>query len=206
MKRMKLSLFILLSLFTVSACSNENTAEKEEEIPAKETAANEKNNEAEEASEEISPEESQLAFIESLAEVESGTGSSDIPQEEEQAVIAALNQHIEAFNNKDLDAYMNTLSKHAIGFDYEQEREYMKKEFETLEVETTIKEAIIDEYQHDESGHFAAVYTLTSMKLPHPETGTMVEKEVSNYNIFQKDPEGWKMSSSAPLRPEGMTE
>ncbi|MFC7373504.1 DUF4440 domain-containing protein [Fictibacillus iocasae] len=119
--------------------------------------------------------------------------SGAVPEEVQREVIAVLQEQISAYNRSDLEGYMSTLSRDAVGFDYEKEKQHMQAAFEQLDSTMTLTEFTFDQY--DEQG-FVTVVTLVEVETTVKATGKRVKNVMQNANMFQKEPDGWKMSAS----------
>ena len=49
--------------------------------------------------------------------------AENIPAKEKKALLAAFDQHVKTFNQKDLDGYMSTISKNPTSFKLDEERD-----------------------------------------------------------------------------------
>ncbi|MTH53635.1 hypothetical protein GKZ89_09490 [Bacillus mangrovi] len=122
-----------------------------------------------------------------------GSGSLQFPQDDEKEIMAVLNEHLAAYNTKDLNSYMNTLSKTAQGFHYETERVHMARVFTDLDRTMQVKDARI--YKTGEDLKSAAVYA----RLHISSSRQALSAEYEAIVIFKKDPDGWKMSATINL-------
>lgn len=115
--------------------------------------------------------------------------AKNIPPQEKKALLAVLNQHVKTFNKKDLDGYMDTISKNPKSFKYDEEREYMKKVFETMDLKIEPQTALIIDYKSTEANIF------TEMKTIAAEAGSKkkIEKVSRQVNTFRKEDGKWKL-------------
>jgi ketosteroid isomerase-like protein len=169
---------------------------KEETTDTKEkVAAIEESSAAEPESEEVPESEDGSGAV--MMPEGSATGdegvSGSVPEEVQREVMAVLNEQIAAYNASQLDRYMNTLSKNAVGFDYEKEKLHMQAAFEQLDSKMELVDHSFDKY--DEQG-FVTVITLVKADNIVKATGKRVQTVMQNANIFQKEPDGWKMTAS----------
>lgn len=119
--------------------------------------------------------------------------AENVPAEEKTAILAALDQQINAFNSQDLEGYMSTISKTPESFNYEEEKAYIEKVFQTFEASMKPVHATIIKY--DEKTKTASVF----MNMESTSKDRSSEKKVSQTTrqimVFQKEAGGWKQVS-----------
>ncbi|RKJ32086.1 DUF3225 domain-containing protein, partial [Butyricicoccus sp. 1XD8-22] len=59
---------------------------------------------------------------------------TDIPEEEKEAILKAFDEYIASFNSKDIDRYINTLSKDPQGFTIEDDKAEAELAFEQYDI------------------------------------------------------------------------
>lgn len=117
--------------------------------------------------------------------------AEDVSAEEETKIIAALDEHIATFNEKDIDAYMNTLSEKTESFDLEEERTYMAETFAQYELDRSISNVTITKYSASEANVFTTMVTVLK-ELASDEEVTMNGRQVT---VLTKDDGEWKVAS-----------
>ncbi|MGE7094346.1 nuclear transport factor 2 family protein [Lysinibacillus sp. NPDC048646] len=166
---LKKSILAVLTLFVLTACGNKN--------------------------DELSVEERQKIIDEGTVGFETNGGkitkAENIPSNEEKAILAAFNEYIAAFNEEDIDRYMQMISKNPKGFKYEEEKEYTTEVFEQTDAKRDVKDTTIIKYSENEAQvhtnmivHFMQI----KPKVEHESTGQQV-------TVFVKEDGDWKVTS-----------
>lgn len=119
--------------------------------------------------------------------------ASNIPPEERAAILAALNQQIQSFNNKDLDGYMAAISKNPKSFDYDEEKAYVQKVFQTFDA--VMEPANITIIQYDQTAQTANVFMNMKSTSKDIKTGKEVSQTTRQMMVFQKEEGSWKQVS-----------
>ncbi|MBS4174172.1 nuclear transport factor 2 family protein [Bacillus sp. FJAT-49736] len=113
----------------------------------------------------------------------------NIPADEKKALLAVTNQYIKAFNEKNLDAYMATISKNPSSFKYEEEKAYTKKVFETMNIiMKPLKIAVIG-YKTGNANVYLELKTIVTEKGEH------AVRTTRQINTYQKEDGNWKLTS-----------
>lgn len=119
--------------------------------------------------------------------------ADNVPPEEKDALLAVFDAQIAAFNEKNVDAYMSTISRQAESFDYEEEKEYVEKVFTTFDV--NMKPENVTIIQYDEEKQTANVFMNMMSTSKDLATGKEVTQSTRQIMVFQKEPDGWKQVS-----------
>jgi ketosteroid isomerase-like protein len=130
----------------------------------------------------------QVGFNMSGGEIEE---AADVPADEKEQILEAFTVYIDAFNEKDIDKYMNTLSEHSKVFDLEEERIYMEGKFEKYDLNRVADDTTIVKYSENEAQVFATLKTTVkqiSSGLEFNQLGRQV-------TVFTKDDGNWKVSA-----------
>lgn len=130
----------------------------------------------------------QVGFNMSGGKIEEAAG---VPADEKEQILEAFTVYIDAFNEKDIDKYMNTLSEHSKVFDLEEERIYMEGEFEKYDLNRVADDTTIVKYSENEAQVFATLKTTVkqiSSGLEFDQLGRQV-------TVFTKDDGNWKVSA-----------
>ena len=164
---MKKWLIAVMALFVLTACGNkEDTATKD-------------------VGKEI--EEGTVGFEILGDTIQEATG---VPQQEKEKILAAFDEYITAFNEKDLERYKNIISKNAEGFQYEDDIQAVTKVFKQYDINREAQDVTIVKYKENEAQVFANLKTETK------EIGTSVELAADGrqVTVFVKEDQ-WKVSS-----------
>lgn len=119
--------------------------------------------------------------------------AKNIPPEERTAILAALNQQIQSFNQKDLDGYMATISENPKSFDYDEEKAYVQKVFQTFDA--VMEPANITIIQYDQTAQTANVFMNMESTSKDIKTGKEVSQTTRQMMVFQKEEGSWKQVS-----------
>lgn len=117
--------------------------------------------------------------------------AENVPKQEKADIVAALDEYIATFNEKDIDAYMNTLSDRTESFDLDAERTYMTETFAQYGLNREISDVTITKYSESEANVFATMITVLK-ELSSDEEVTMKGRQVT---VLTKDDGEWKVSS-----------
>lgn len=114
-----------------------------------------------------------------------------VPAEEKIEILNAFEAYIETFNEKDIDKYMEILSKDTESFDLEEERAYMLEIFEEYDLNREASDMTIVKYSDSEVQLFAQLQT--SMK--QLSSGLETEQKGRQVTVLTKDKGDWKVAS-----------
>ncbi len=175
-----LLIFMLVGALMLAACGKEEESSDKQE-DTKVTTNNEQENSNASSSENIG--ESTPPPIQE---------AENIPAKEKKALLAAFDQHVKTFNQKDLDGYMSTISKNPTSFKLDEERDYIKNIFETTDIQINPQNVIIIDYKDNEANIFTEMKTIVS------ETGSKkkVEQLSRQINTFKKEDGQWKLNAT----------
>ena len=166
MKYMGIVIISIFSLFTLAACGNEEV--KKDDIAVQE--------------------ESTVGFEMANGKIEE---AQNVPEQERESIIAAFDEYMEAFNAKDIERYIATLSHDPKGFNIEEERKALLSAFETYDVERLAEDVTIVKYSEAE----ANVFSTLKVDLVEKETGTDLSSVGRQVTVFKKEEDSWKVSS-----------
>ena len=130
----------------------------------------------------------QVGFNMSGGKIEEASG---VPAAEKEQILEAFTIYIDAFNEKDIDKYMDTLSKHSKVFDLEEERIYMEGEFGKYDLNRVATDITIVKYSENEAQVFATLKT----KVKQISSGLEFDQLGRQVTVFTKDDGNWKVSS-----------
>ena len=168
---MKKWLILALALFCLTACNNTEESKKTKDLMA-------------------TTEESETAVgFEVLGdEIEEAT---NIPEEEQVEILAAFDEYIAAFNAKDINRYVETLSKTPKGFEYEEDVNTAKQVFAQYDIKRTATDTTIVKYSEEE----AQVYANLVIEMNEIETNAELESSGRQVTVFVKEEGAWKVTS-----------
>ncbi|KZR59834.1 hypothetical protein [Pseudobacillus badius] len=123
--------------------------------------------------------------------------ADNIPPQEKEELMKTFNRHVDAFNSKDLDAYMDTISKNTER-NYEEERLYVKKVFDTFDAKMEPKHTVIIKYDPEkkEAYIFVAMKSVTK----DLQTGKEIEETTRQIMTFNKEKDGWKQTALSAMK------
>ena len=119
--------------------------------------------------------------------------AANVPAAEKEAILAVLDQQIQSFNEKNIDAYMATISENSQSFDYEEEKAYIQKVFQTFDA--TMKPLHTTIIQYDEKKKTANVFMNIESTSKDIKSGKEVSQTTRQIMVFQKEDTGWKQVS-----------
>lgn len=167
---MKKWLMLALALFCLTACNNTEDS-KTDDLSA-------------------STEESETAVgFEVLGdEIKEAT---NIPEEDQKEILAAFDEYIAAFNAKDIDRYIQTLSKNPKGFEYEEDVNAAKQAFAEYNIERKPQDITIVKYSEEE----AQVFANLEIEMTEIETNAELASSGRQVTVFVKEDGAWKVTS-----------
>lgn len=166
---LKKCILAVLTLLVLTACSN-----KEDDTTVKER--------------EKVIEDGTVGYEMMGGEVQKAT---NVPANEEKAILAAFNEYIAAFNDKDINRYLNTLSKTPKGFNYDEDKELVEEVFDQSDTKRDVSNVTIAKYDNQEAQVFANM-TTHSLQL---KTNVEHESAGRQVTVFVKEGEKWKVTS-----------
>lgn len=164
---MKKWLIAVMALFVLTACGNSEDAtpkDVEKEI-----------------------EEGTVGFEMLGNSIQEATG---VPQQEKEEILAAFDEYIKAFNEKDLEHYKRIISKNAEGFRYEDDVQAVTEVFKQYDVNREAQDVTIVKYKESEAQVFSNLKTETK----EIETGAELAGVGRQVTVFVKEDQ-WKVSS-----------
>lgn len=168
---MKKWLMLALALFLLTACNNTDDSQTTEDIKTN-TEDNEET----------------VGFEVFGDEIEEAT---NIPEEEEAAILAAFDEYVAAFNAKDIDRYVQTLSKNPKGFVYEDDINTAKQVFSEYDIERKPADTTIVKYSEKE----AQVYANLDIEMTEIKTNAELASSGRQVTVFVKEDDAWKVTS-----------
>lgn len=118
---------------------------------------------------------------------------ANVPAEEKELLIESFDNYINAFNNRNIDEYMGTLSENPKSFNLAEEREYIESVFEQFELSREAKDVTIVKF-NEETGE-AQVFANLATKMKQKSTGLETSRDGRQVTVFTKEGEDWKVNS-----------
>ncbi len=166
MKYMGMAIISIISVFTFGACGNE-VVENNAMLPN---------------------EESTVGFEMANGKIEE---AQNVPEHEREAILAAFEEYIVAFNDHDVERYISTLSHNPTGFNIEEERKALISAFEKYDVDRIAEDITIVKYSEAEANVFATLKIHSVEK----ETGADISSIGRQVTVLKKEEDAWKISS-----------
>lgn len=116
---------------------------------------------------------------------------SSVPKVEKKALLAAFDEYIAAFNARDIERYMNTISENPQGFDYDEDEEAAKEVFATYDIHRQADDVTIIDYEKDVAQIFANV----TIDMKEEETNASLQSSGRQVTVFVKEERDWKVTS-----------
>ncbi|MGK7378665.1 DUF4440 domain-containing protein [Planococcus sp. 1R117A] len=116
---------------------------------------------------------------------------ADVPKEEADAILAAYQEYIEAFNAEDLERYMNVISENPEGFDREEDSKALTKAFDVYDTTYETSDETIVKYEKDR----AEVFANNNVTMADPKTGKSTKQSGRQVVVFKKEQNEWRVSS-----------
>ena len=181
---MKFKYMVLFAITTLllTACGNGNDEKNEGSVNDGESS-NESN-----ALEHGVTDQSDVGFEMAGGKIEE---AKDVPKKEREAILAAFETYMTAFNEENLDAYMSVIAKNPEGFEYDQEETLVKETFAEYEVNRTTEDVTLIKYDENQAQVFATLHTSMEQK----ETGAKLERSGRQVTVFVNEDGEWRVSS-----------
>lgn len=115
----------------------------------------------------------------------------NVPNKEKTALINAFNEYINAFNDADLERYMETISTNPQGFDYDEDRAAAEEVFNTYQVQRDASDVTVIEYDDN----MAQVFANLKIDMKENASGTELVSSGRQVTVFAREDEAWKVTS-----------
>ena len=117
--------------------------------------------------------------------------AENVPVDQEKAILAAFDEYIKAFNEKDLDRYKNIISKNPEGFKYEDDIQAVTEVFKQYDINREAEDVTIVKYKKEE----AQVFSTLKTQMKELKTGAELAGFGRQITVFVKEYDNWKVSS-----------
>ena len=114
----------------------------------------------------------------------------NIPEDEKKSILTAFDEYIASFNTKDINRYINTLSKNPHGFELEEEIETVKSVFKQYDIERVASNTTIVRYSENE----AQVYANLNIEMKELKSNAMYLNSGRQVTVFVKEDGSWKVT------------
>ncbi len=115
---------------------------------------------------------------------------AEVPEAEADALLAAYDEYIAAFNAEDLDRYMAVIAEEPESFDREEDQLALEKAFSSYNTEYTPSNQTIVKYTPDRAEVFAEI----EVAVEAADASAEIEQAGRQVVIFKKENEVWKVS------------
>ena len=179
----KIAGFMLLAVVLVlGACS------KDEEAPSTQGSANDGEATSGYGAIDHGVEDKEVGFNMTGGAIEE---AANVPVEEKTQILEVFNTYIGAFNTKDIDGYIDTLSEHTESFDKVQERADLEEAFSQFDIQREVSDVTIVKYDDSEAQVFSNLNTL----MKQSSTGLETNPSGRQVTVLSKEDGEWKVSS-----------
>ncbi|MFX3675291.1 MAG: nuclear transport factor 2 family protein [Paenisporosarcina sp.] len=117
--------------------------------------------------------------------------AKDVPKKERQAIIAAFDTYMTAFNEEDIETYMSVIAKDPEGFEYDQEETLVKETFAEYQVNRTAEDVTLIKYDKNQ----AQVFATLNISMEQEETGAKLDRSGRQVTVFAKEDGQWRVTS-----------
>ncbi|QTD41138.1 DUF4440 domain-containing protein [Sporosarcina sp. Te-1] len=117
--------------------------------------------------------------------------AQNIPAEEKTEILDTFQSYIDAFNHKDIDAYISLLSPKSESFTIEDERALLEETFKEYNVTREATDVTIVKYNENEAQLFAKLKTT----FKQIESGLETKPTGRQVTVFKKTDGQWKVDS-----------
>ncbi|MFS0688556.1 nuclear transport factor 2 family protein [Sporosarcina sp. 179-K 8C2 HS] len=119
--------------------------------------------------------------------------AANVPADEKELIMQSFDTYIHAFNDQNIDEYMDTLSEKPKSFNLDEEREYIESVFEQYELSREAKDTTIVKF--DEETGEAQVFANLLTKMKQKSTGLETNRDGRQVTVFTKEGGEWKVNS-----------
>ncbi|TWT04891.1 nuclear transport factor 2 family protein [Planomicrobium sp. CPCC 101079] len=116
---------------------------------------------------------------------------ADVPKEAADEILAAYKEYIDAFNEEDLNRYMNVIASKPDGFDREEDEASLKEAFKAYDTSYKTSNETIVGYEENRAEVFAEIDVLVE----EPETDRSTKQSGRQVVVFIKEDGNWKVTS-----------
>lgn len=117
--------------------------------------------------------------------------AANVPAEEKERILEVYDVYIDAFNDKDIERYIETLSERTESFNKEQEQADLEDYFSQYDIQREVTDVTIVKYEEEEAQVFAKL--ATSMK--QLSTGLETNPTGRQVTVLTKEDGEWKIAS-----------
>ncbi|WP_088009512.1 YybH family protein [Indiicoccus explosivorum] len=117
--------------------------------------------------------------------------AAEVPKDERDALLDAYDAYIQAFNDEDLDAFMDVLAENPEGFDREEDKQLLIDTFEQFETTYTPSDVTVVKYEEDR----AEVFAVIDVDMVDAEADTNLSQTGRQVVVFAKEDGDWKVTS-----------
>ncbi|MBQ0140789.1 MAG: nuclear transport factor 2 family protein [Kurthia sp.] len=115
--------------------------------------------------------------------------AKNIPKADEEAILAAFEEYIAAFNAKDITRYKNVLAQSPEGFDLQEDLDNSQQIFDNFDINRQVDNVTITEYSGDRA------YVYADVVVEVKQDNNKARDEGKQLTQFVKESSGWKVTS-----------
>lgn len=117
--------------------------------------------------------------------------AANVPAEEKEQILQVFETYVETFNEKNLDAYMDTLAENTESFTKEDERKLAESTFNDFDLIREASDVTIVKYSEEE----AQVFAKLKSSLKQLSTGLETKESGRQVTVFTKENGQWRVAS-----------
>lgn len=174
-------LVLALTALLLSACSNDESTNSGSVNDGE--SANESN-----ALEHGVTDQGEVGFEMAGGKIEE---AANVPEEQRQAILAAFDTYMKAFNEEDIETYMSVIAKEPEGFDYAEEEQLVRKTFKEYDVDRTADNITLIKYNENQ----AQVFATFNISMVQESSGAKLDRSGRQVTVFANEDGEWKVTS-----------
>ncbi|MGM0897787.1 MAG: DUF4440 domain-containing protein [Bacillota bacterium] len=117
--------------------------------------------------------------------------AAEVPETEKKELLGAYEEYIAAFNDEDMDRYMDTIAENPDGFDREEDQQALSEAFENYDTTYTTSDETIVKYEEERAEVFATI----NVEMNEAGTEQGMKQSGRQVVVFKKEQDEWKVTS-----------
>ncbi|MFC4712697.1 DUF4440 domain-containing protein [Planococcus dechangensis] len=117
--------------------------------------------------------------------------AAEVPDEERTAILEAYGEYIAAFNEEDIERYMDVIAENPDGFDREADKEALTEAFETYDTTYTTSDETIVKYEEGRAEVFATI----NVRMNESGSEQGMDQSGRQVVVFKQEQGSWKVTS-----------
>lgn len=122
---------------------------------------------------------------------EGNAQAAEAPAAEKEAILAAYQEYIEAFNSEDLERYMSVIAEEPAGFDREEDKKALEEAFAAYDSTYATSDETIVKYEEGR----AEVYARIDVTMKDPNSDKETGQAGRQVVVFVKEQGDWRVSA-----------